>query len=386
MSAAPSLRGITWGHPRGLDPLLACSAEFAERTGITVEWSVRSLQGFADASLAELSRDFDLLVFDHPHLGQAIDEGAFQPLDGRIPAESIDDWRTHSVGPSFESYVMDGKLWGAPIDAAGTVAAWRLDALSRDHRNPPRTWDEVVDLAREPGHRVAVALLPIDALTAVFTLLANRGVQLFATPDAVADTDASIAAFELLAEVAALAHPMSLTASPIHVLEAMSTADEVHYSPLLFGYSNYSRAGFRKHLVEFGAFPMFVPGAFHGGVLGGAGLAVSAATAHPDEAFALVDYLMSGDTQAGTYVRAGGQPGHRRAWLDREANSLTNGYFIDTLPVMDRQFVRPRHSGYLLVQGEGGDRIHRFLSEGGSAATAVADLDAIYRRSLAVAR
>jgi multiple sugar transport system substrate-binding protein len=240
----------------------------------------------------------------------------------------------------------------------------------------------VLDLARGPGRRVAVALLPIDALTAIFTLLANRGVELFATPDAVADTDATVAAFELLAEVTSLAHPMSLQSSPIHVLEAMSTGDEVHYSPLLFGYSNYSRAGFRDHLIEFGAFPTFVPGAFDGGVLGGAGLAVSAATSHPREAFALVDFLMSGDTQAGTYVLSGGQPGHRRAWLDPEANAITDGYFVDTLPVMDRQFVRPRHSGYLLVQGEGGDRIHRFLSEGGPAAEAVADLDAIYRRSI----
>ena len=43
------LRGITWGHERGVDPLTATAARYADETGVRVSWDVRSLQGFADA-------------------------------------------------------------------------------------------------------------------------------------------------------------------------------------------------------------------------------------------------------------------------------------------------------------------------------------------------
>ncbi|CAN5318671.1 extracellular solute-binding protein [soil metagenome] len=379
MSGQPvTLRGITWGHARGLDPLVACSEEFARRTGIRVDWDVRSLQGFADASLAELARTYDFVIFDHPHLGQVVGEGAFLPLESGIPAASIEDWRANSVGPSFASYELNGSLWGAPVDAAGTIAAWRGDLLESIGRTAPTTWPDVLDLARKPGHRVAVALLPIDALTAFFTVVANAGHPIFESPNHVTDEDAGVEALELLRELTLLAHPMSLQASPIHILEKMSTDDDLLYSPLVFGYSNYCRVSFRDHLVRFGPFPTAVPGSVHGGVLGGAGMGVSAHTEHPDAAFAYLDYVMSGETQRGLYTAAGGQPGHRSAWTDEANNELTGGYFRDTLPSLDGQIVRPRHAGYLLVQDEGGHRIHRYLAEGGSARECLADVDAIY--------
>ena len=46
MSEPITLRGITWNHPRGLDPLLAANEVYRDvAPGVSVEWTTRSLSG-----------------------------------------------------------------------------------------------------------------------------------------------------------------------------------------------------------------------------------------------------------------------------------------------------------------------------------------------------
>lgn len=73
------LTGMTWSHPRG--PMVACSAIWAGKTGITIEWDKRSLQDFESFPVEELARAYDLIVIDHPHVGQITHEGCLEPLD-----------------------------------------------------------------------------------------------------------------------------------------------------------------------------------------------------------------------------------------------------------------------------------------------------------------
>jgi multiple sugar transport system substrate-binding protein len=43
------LRGITWGHSRGVTPLLAAAQRYEElHPGIQIQWKKRTLQEFAD--------------------------------------------------------------------------------------------------------------------------------------------------------------------------------------------------------------------------------------------------------------------------------------------------------------------------------------------------
>src|SRR5690606_30010679 len=68
------------------------------------------------------------------------------------------------VSRSYASYRWDGAQYGLAIDAAAQVAAYRPDLLP----SPPRTWGEVLELARD-----AVVLWPskpIDAFASTFTL------------------------------------------------------------------------------------------------------------------------------------------------------------------------------------------------------------------------
>src|SRR5690606_22482026 len=62
-----ALKGMTWSHPRGYDPMVACAQDWLEQTGVSIEWDKRSLQDFESFPVEELARRYDLIVIDHPH-------------------------------------------------------------------------------------------------------------------------------------------------------------------------------------------------------------------------------------------------------------------------------------------------------------------------------
>ena len=51
-----TLKGMTWDHSRGYDPMIATSKVFAKKHNnkIAIEWDKRSLQEFADLSLIHI--------------------------------------------------------------------------------------------------------------------------------------------------------------------------------------------------------------------------------------------------------------------------------------------------------------------------------------------
>ena len=86
-----TLKGITWDHARGFDPLIASSALYFEQKGIQVEWQKRSLTNFGDQSLEALSKQFDLIIMDHPHVGVAKASNCLLPLNDVVSANILDE-------------------------------------------------------------------------------------------------------------------------------------------------------------------------------------------------------------------------------------------------------------------------------------------------------
>src|ERR1700753_1429550 len=72
---------MTWSHPRGYDPMVATGRLWRERTGVEIAWDKRSLQDFESFPVEELARRYDLIVIDHPHVGQITAEACLAPLD-----------------------------------------------------------------------------------------------------------------------------------------------------------------------------------------------------------------------------------------------------------------------------------------------------------------
>jgi multiple sugar transport system substrate-binding protein len=379
------LRGVSWDHPRGHDCMVATAEAYAAANpGVRIAWEPRSLQAFADEPVERLARRYDLLVIDHPFVGFAAAVGCLLPLDERIGAAYLDDQAANSVGPSHRSYHYGGHQWALATDAAGHVAAYRPD-LVEAIGGVPRTWDDVLRLAAarrgQPTARIALPLIPVDALMSFCSLCAAHGEGPFAGPDRVVGRPLGRHALETLRALREACHPASLRRNPPRLLDLMGTTDEIAFVPLLFGYSNYARPGFRPKLIRFGPVPVAAGHPPGGGILGGAGLAVSATTAHPAVAADYAAYVGSAEVQRGVYFAAGGQPGHRAAWLDGAVNAAASDFFRDTLDTLDRAYLRPRYDGFLAVQERAGELIHAWLTEGGRPDPLLDALDALYRGS-----
>lgn len=82
------LKGMTWNHPRGYDPMVACSQSWQEKTGVEIRWEKRSLQDFEAFPVETLARNYDLIVIDHPHVGQITGENCLLPLDVPVARRS----------------------------------------------------------------------------------------------------------------------------------------------------------------------------------------------------------------------------------------------------------------------------------------------------------
>ena len=357
------LRGITWDHDRGHASIVAASRAYAESNDVQIDWDARSLQAFADQGLATLTESYDLLVIDHPHIPEAAHAGLLAALpDGDGTAEF--------VGRSEQSYCWQGVRYGLAIDAAAQVAAYRPDLLLA----PPRTWPEVLDLASDGV--VLWPAKPIDAFASTFTLTsalqgADAGRGRFADPSAFAE------AWHLLGRLRDLVPPECHSANPIQVADRMATEDRWAYAPLLYGYSNYSRPGFRDHLLRWSDIPE-IDGQPRGSMLGGAGLAVSAQATHREEAVAFATWAATGDVQRGVYALGGGQPGHVAAWTDPNLNALTADFFTGTRRTLDQASLRPQHPAFMAVQEAACERVHRGLWHREAAASVLEDLDRMF--------
>jgi multiple sugar transport system substrate-binding protein len=361
------------------------NAYMASNSHVTISWRTRSLQDFADYPIEKLAETFDFILIDHPFVGFASACGCLLPVDQYVDGAFLADQAANSVGPSHDSYVYEEHLWALAVDAASQVSAYRPDLLEQLDLEPPRSWDAVLKLARaraaETTAKVAVPLIPVDALMCFCSLCANLGEEPFIDPSFVVSRPMGRYVLDVLRQLKEAAHPESTTWNPIRTFDRMSTTDEIAYVPMAFGYSNYARPGFRSKLIRFTNIPFAGDGLARGAILGGVGLAVSTHTSHPGKAFAYARYVASPDVQRGVFFQGGGQPGHRGAWLDPAVNGASSNFFLDTLETLDNAYLRPRYLGFMAVQDQAGIILHRFLTEGVEIEPTLDALDGLYRTS-----
>ncbi|MGV8895222.1 MAG: extracellular solute-binding protein [Rhodoglobus sp.] len=340
------LRGITWEHDRGYGSVAASALAYrAVAPDVEVRWEFRSLQAFADQDLASLVADYDLLVIDHPHIPIAAEERLFLQLDGAGHDDELAELSRQSVGRSHESYSHLGHQWGLATDAAAQVAAYRPDLLAE----PPRDWQGVLELAREG--RVLWPFKPVDSYSSLITVAANNGTPPMTSAGVFLEDEAAAAALDLLRELASLVPADNAGFNPIEVADVLASGERYAYCPLLFGYTNYSRVGFRQNRLRFVDIPSGVNGV-QGSLLGGAGIAVSSATQHPEQAIDYAFWLDSAGVQEGVYYDGGGQPGNAVAWESDRTNADSLDFFRGTRVTLDGAYLRPRFSGYIDFQNE----------------------------------
>ncbi|WP_049565751.1 hypothetical protein [Streptomyces sp. SBT349] len=384
-TAVGELRGLTWDHPRGYGPLEELSRIDAsvppgcETVGRPLRWDRQPLSGFESTPIAALAADYDLLVVDHSGLGGAVEAGCLVAMEVLFGPTELAAWRERSVGPSFDSYVLDDRTWALPLDAAAQVAAVRPDLMGE--RDLPRTWEEVCALPRE----VPVTLClggPHAFLTFLSLCLAQGGEPARdGEEDSPFPREQGLAALETMAVLAARTPPGLGSADPVAVLRAMAAGQGPGYCPLVHGYVTYTRSG--PYPLAFSAPPAWLPGDPPGSVLGGTGLAVSSRrTGDAAARSAVRDHLrrlLADPVQRGLFPVTGGQPAARSAWTDPWTNDQWGGFYRSTLATVERAWVRPRWPGYPSFQQAASELLREGLAEGRPHRALLDELDARHR-------
>ncbi len=355
-----SFRGLTWDHPRGCRALFA-AAQRARAAGLDLVWDKQPLEGFESAPIADLAARYDLVVMDHPHVGEAVAAGCFRPLDTLFDAAFLDGLAQAAAGPAFASYVYGGRPWALPLDAATQVMALRAD-LAGDAA--PDTWDAVADLARRRPMALSLAG-PHAALSLSSIAVALGEPPASRDPDRFLSDDGGRAALDLLRGLYRLRAQAADGLNPIGVLEAMARGDDLAFCPLVYGYVNYARAEDGRRAIRFADAPAARPGGRPGSTLGGTGIAISTRCAPSPALIAHLAWLMAPETQAGFIPAEAGQPGLLSAWDDAGVNAAWGDFYADTRRTIEAAWVRPRYPGYIAFQTEASALIRDGLEAGG---------------------
>ncbi|GAA1567170.1 MULTISPECIES: ABC transporter substrate-binding protein [Kribbella] len=314
-----SYRGLTWDHPRGRDALVEASV----RRGIDLVWEVQPLSGFESTPISELAERYDVIVLDHPHLGDAKEH--LQPVDELLEGEF--------VGPSVASYRLDGHLWALPLDAATQVAATRTDLAGP----PPRLWREVVELSRAAP--VALSVAGPHALLTFSSISVALGEEPTFAP-----TDTAHRALELMTDLTTRAPRHTRSLDPIALLDTMVADDTIAHCPLIYGYVNYAPT------VTFTDAPSERPGSRPGSTIGGTGLAITRRCRPTAELLDHLRWLLSATAQEMFVPQYSGQPARLSAWTSDAVNVRTGDFYRGTLRTISEAWVRPRQPGYIEFQ------------------------------------
>ncbi len=374
------LNGITWNHSRGYTPLVSTAQRYEElHPEVEIRWSKRSLQAFADESLAELAEKYDLLVIDHPWVGYAAAHKTLAPLDRFLEKEFLRDLKKNSVGASYESYRYEEHLWAAPIDAAAPVASCRPDLFDKSGERIPENFQKLLNLASKG--RVLVPGIAIDSLMNFYMFCVSSGMSPFESKKEVVSDFVGIRALQLQKKLMDRVNPECFDLNPIKVYERMSRSEDYFYCPFGYGYTNYAKEGYSKYRLQF-LDVISLNGNKMTSTLGGTGLAISSSSRNIEIAADYLKYVSSSDCQETLYFDSGGQPAHYQAWINKAIDCRSNSFFSNTLPTLERAYLRPRYAGYLTFQDEAGEIVRAYLKQGGKEQLVLKKLNELYKYTL----
>ena len=378
------LKGMAWDHSRGYDPMVATANEFKKKNSdYEIIWEKRSLQAFADRPIEQMTSDYDFMVIDHPHVGEASRKGLLLELNHYEKYQkNLDILSKQSVGLSHKSYEFSNNQYALAIDSAAPVSAYREDLIDKI----PRTYEDVIRLAEVK--KVMWPIKPVDAVSSFNSIAANIGNPIDEINKKFLDKGIAVSILKMMKRLSKLVPLDCLKMNPIETLEYMSTNNNIVYCPLLYGYSNYSRKGFRDSVVKFTNTPSFNQDENNcsGSQIGGTGIAISKQTKNKDIALKYSFWIASAECQRSLYYFSGGQPGNLDAWQDKSVNLDSDDFFKGTLETLNKSWLRPRYDGYMYYQDLAGTIINKYLSSDTSAESVIDELKVEFEKSFYVNR
>ena len=323
-------RGLTWDHPRGFNALDAAAKA---NPALGLSWAMQSLEGFETHPIADLCANFDLVVLDHPHVGEAVAGDCLRPLEEIFTPEEIAGWARDCIGPSLKSYRFAGQHWALPLDAATQVMACKYG------RNIPQTWHEVLIF----DGPVALSLAGPHAALSFQSICAALGERpATSDPDVLISETVGRAALAIMQRLTDNSPVSVRDKNPIGILQHMLDYDDVALCPLIYGYVNYATR------LIFANAPRGAGGI--GSTLGGTGIGISKRCKITPELLDHLRWLMSPHAQIGFIPAHDGQPSLRAAWADEGVNARWGNFYRNTFDTLEAAYVRPRHDRAIAFQ------------------------------------
>lgn len=373
-----SYKALTWDHPRGYNALAAASDKARQDGLVDIAWDKQPLEGFESHPIADLCARYDLVVLDHPHVGEAVAQDCLQALQDVFGNEALDMIGRDTIGPCLSSYHYAGSTWALPLDAATQVMATRPDLLDGP---PPVTWGEVEALSEKTG-KVALSLAGPHAVLCFLSMAAAFGAEAGGEGnDFLVSEKIGIEVYERLARLAAKSPISVRTFNPIGILGHMAKADDVALCPLIYGYVNYSTPT-EGHRISFHNAPRAAAEGRPGSTLGGTGIGISRRCRITPELKSHLTWLMGAEAQIRFIPGHEGQPSRREAWHDAGVNRAWGDFYQNTADTLENAYVRPRFNGYIRFQTEASALLRHAFDERRDAAQMVRLLNANYRSYL----
>ena len=379
------LKGVTWQNPRGYDPLVVGSSLWQiDYSDVDVLWEQLPWYRFEEEVLRSLQSNegkYDLIMFDHPWTGKLASEGWLIPWEDLVDTCYLKDLSQRVVPPSTESYYLYERHWALPLDGACHAGLYRQDLCETDEL--PHTWEEIkawaeAHLRSGDFYPLVLNLEGVLGCCLFLSMMAGLGHPAFEEEEQIrCDSECTRYVLSLLRELIPYTPPGSTHWGPWDIYEAMTTRDDIAFSPSIFAYANYFQDAPRQSALRLCRVPDFQSGGCGRPILGGVGLGIASSTAHPQLAASLSQFLMKDSVQLLVFTLHNGQPATCSSWNDPKVNNDTHGFYSQLAKNMETAYTRPRYPLFHAVELQVGRILQEFWDDAASLDATVRQLNAL---------
>ena len=360
--AGAALKWATLSGGTSIEELTEFVQAWEDETGATIEPVILPHPGYAEKVMLDAATGvnaYDLITLNYPKVGQFVEAGVVLALDDYLASDSARDIDVDDFIPRLlETYgAWKGKTYGFPLKADGRLMVYRTDVFEKHGKEPARTWDEFLELAKYfngkdwdgdgaaefgAAYRFNADVIAIGRFAEMQGGMGGRLIDENFVPQL--DTPESAKALEMIVALAGEGPPDTM---------AMGFSE----------YTNTFLLGEVPQLVVWGQVPVTaedpekskvvgnvgyaeVPGG--AALLGGFGISVLASTKHPEAAYDFAAWFTSKETE---WARIAGSrnifdPGRTSTYNDAETvasrpwypilgNNLANGVALPRIPEAD---------------------------------------------------
>jgi len=141
---------LTFSGPQIAEPLQRRGPEFTALTGAKINVVVVPFNELYQKALTDMStgtNNFDAFVFAPQWMVDYTEAGYLEDLTNRVAQDEAIEWS--DIAPFFRDFSASygGLVYAIPLDGDFHLGYYRTDLLDEANLDPPRTWEDYLDVA-----------------------------------------------------------------------------------------------------------------------------------------------------------------------------------------------------------------------------------------------